>query len=85
MKKWIVGVYRRLSADEVNEEGESNSVANQKKLIDNYLIDKSDIKVYKYYCDDGYTGTDFNRPGYKEMLEDIQNKKINGIIIKDLS
>lgn len=34
MKKWIVGVYRRLSADEVNKEGESNSVANQKKLID---------------------------------------------------
>ena len=86
MKKWIVGVYRRLSADEIqNNESESNSVANQKKIIDNYLLDKKDIKVYKYYSDDGYTGTDFNRPGYKEMLEDIKCKKINGIIIKDLS
>lgn len=85
MKKWIVGVYRRLSADEITDEGESNSVANQKKLIDCYLTDKKDIIIYKYYCDDGYTGTDFNRPGYKEMLEDIKSKKINGIIIKDLS
>lgn len=86
MRKWIVGVYRRLSADEILEnENESNSVANQKRIIDNFLLDKKDIKVYKYYSDDGYTETDFNRPGYREMLDDIKNKKINGIIIKDLS
>ena len=85
MKKWIVGVYRRFSADELLGKEESNSVANQKKMIDLFLLDKKDIKVYKYYVDDGYTGTDFNRPGYKEMMEDIKNKKINGIIVKDLS
>lgn len=84
MKKWILGMYRRLSFDERSEE-ESNSVANQKRLIEDYLLDKDDIIIYKCYVDDGYTGTDFERPGYKKMLEDIKNKKINGVIVKDLS
>lgn len=84
MKKWILGIYRRRSFDEKGEE-ESNSVVNQKKLIDDYLVDKNDIIIYKDYVDDGYTGTDFNRPAYKRMLNDIKKKKINGIIVKDLS
>lgn len=84
MKKWTLGVYRRRSFDEKGEE-ESNSVINQKKLIDDYLVDKNDIIIYKDYVDDGYTGTDFNRPAYKRMLNDIKKKKINGIIVKDLS
>ncbi len=84
MKKWILGIYRRRSFDEKIEE-ESNSVVNQKKLIDDYLVDKNDIIIYKDYVDDGYTGTDFNRPGYKKMLNDIKKKKINGVIVKDLS
>ena len=53
MKKWIIGCYRRLSADEIQGEGESNSVINQKKIVDDYLSDKKDIKIYKYYSDDG--------------------------------
>lgn len=84
MKKWLIGMYLRLSADE-KVDGESNSVANQKKLIEYFLLNKTDIKIYKIYIDDGYTGTDFNRPGYKEMINDIQKKRINGVIIKDLS
>lgn len=84
MKKWIFGIYRRRSFDERIEE-ESNSVTNQKKLIDDYLIEKKDIVIYKDYVDDGYTGTDFNRPGYKKMINDIKSKKINGVIVKDLS
>lgn len=70
MKKWLIGMYLRLSADE-KVDGESNSVANQKKLIEYFLLNKTDIKIYKIYIDDGYTGTDFNRPGYKEMINDI--------------
>ena len=84
MKKWLMGMYLRLSADE-KVDGESNSVLNQKKLIEYFLQSRNDIRIYKIYIDDGYTGTDFNRPGYKEMLQDIQRKKINGIIVKDLS
>lgn len=84
MKKWILGKYHRLSAEEYGVE-ESNSIVNQKKIIDNYLSDKKDIKIYKSYVDDGYTGTDFNRPGFKQMMKDIESGKINGVIIKDLS
>lgn len=84
MKKWTLGIYRRRSFDEKGEE-ESNSVVNQKKIINDYLLDKNDIIIYKDYVDDGYTGTDFNRPGYKKMLDDIKKRKINGVIVKDLS
>lgn len=86
MKKWLMADYRRLSADELKTENdESNSVSNQKNLIQYYLEDKKDIKIYKSYVDDGYTGTDFNRPGYKQMINDIEKGKINGVIVKDLS
>lgn len=84
MKKWTIGLYPRLSFDERTDE-ESNSVANQIKMMKDYLLDKNDIIIYKSYPDDGYTGTDFNRPGYKKMLEDIQKRKINAVIVKDLS
>ena len=70
MKKWVLGMYRRLSADE-KVDGESNSVANQKKLIEYYLADKPELKIYKSYEDDGYTGTDFNRPGIQNIINDI--------------
>ena len=86
MKKWKFGLYLRLSADEKGKEnGQSNSVKNQKKIIEFFLNDKKDITVFECYVDDGYTGTDFNRPGYKAMLADIEAKKINGVIVKDLS
>lgn len=86
MKKWLMAEYRRLSADEIkSEKDESNSVTNQGKMIQYYLEDKKDIKIYKSYVDDGYTGTDFDRPGYKQMIQDIKKGKVNGIIIKDLS
>ena len=84
MKKWIIGLYPRLSFDERGEE-ESNSVTTQIKMMKDYLVDKRDIIIYKSYPDDGYTGTDFDRPGYKKMLEDIQKRKINAVIVKDLS
>ena len=84
MKKWTIGLYPRLSFDERGEE-ESNSVANQIKMMKDYLVDKDDIIIYKSYPDDGHTGTDFNRPGYLKMLDDIQKRKINAVIVKDLS
>ncbi|MBE6153223.1 MAG: recombinase family protein [Firmicutes bacterium] len=84
MKKWKLAIYRRRSFDEKREE-ESNSVTNQKKLIDDFLIEKKDLIICNDYVDDGYTGTDFNRPGYKKMLNDIRNGKINAVIVKDLS
>ena len=84
MSKWNVGVYLRLSSDD-GDKLESNSITNQKDMITRHLSTLSNVKIYNYYIDDGYTGTDVNRPGYQKMLEDMRDRYINTIIVKDLS
>ena len=85
MSKWQVGIYLRLSSDDDDDKAESNSITNQRNLINYYLSNLKDINVYKCYSDDGYTGTDFNRPAFQEMMENIREKRINCVIVKDLS
>ena len=80
-----VAAYLRLSKEEFSNEKESNSITNQKLIIYNYLKEHKEYKLTGYYIDDGYSGTNFDRPEFQRMLEDIKNKKINVIIIKDLS
>lgn len=80
-----VAAYLRLSKEEFNSEKESNSIINQRQIIDNYLKEHKEYKLVDYYVDDGYSGTNFDRPEFQRMLEDIKNKKIDVIIIKDLS
>ena len=81
---WNVAAYLRLSKED-NENMESNSIVNQRELIEQYIVNKSDLKLVDYYIDDGYSGTNFNRPGFRRLLQDMKNKKINCIIVKDLS
>lgn len=85
MKLFNAGAYLRLSKEEYNNEKESNSITNQRQIIDNYLKEHKEYKLADYYIDDGYSGTNFDRPEFQRMLEDIKNKKIDVIIIKDLS
>lgn len=85
MQKYKVGAYLRLSKEEFNNEKESNSITNQKLIIDNYLKEHKEYKLVDYYIDDGYSGTTFDRPQYKRMLKDIVEGKVNTIIVKDLS
>ena len=85
MQNHKVGAYLRLSKEEFSNEKESNSITNQKLIIDNYLKEHKEYALVDYYIDDGYSGTNFNRPEFQRMLEDIKNKKIDVIIIKDLS
>jgi len=85
MQKYKIAAYLRLSKEEFSNEKESNSITNQKLIIDNYLKNNKEYKLVDYYIDDGYSGTNFNRPEFQRMLEDIKNKKIDVIIIKDLS
>ena len=80
-----VAAYLRLSKEEYSNEKESNSITNQKLIIDNYLKEHRKYKLVDYYIDDGYSGTNFDRPEFQRMLEDIKNKKIDVILIKDLS
>ena len=76
--------YIRLSQDDGDKE-ESNSVTNQREVINYYLKNKTDIELYDYYIDDGFTGTDFKRPSFQRMLDDIINGNIDTVIVKDLS
>lgn len=81
-----VGIYIRLSQEDKDKkyESDSESVINQKELLRGY-VKNNNFNLVKEYVDDGYSGTDFERPGFQKMLEDINNKKINCVIVKDLS
>ncbi len=81
-----VGIYIRLSQEDKDKkyESDSESVINQKELLRNY-VKNNNFNLVREYVDDGYSGTDFERPGFKSLLEDINNNKINCVIVKDLS
>ena len=80
------GVYIRLSeADEGKSyESESESVLNQRNILMNFIKEKGFIFVDEY-VDDGYSGTTFDRPGFQRLLTDIKAKRINLVVVKDLS
>lgn len=87
-KIWSVALYIRLSQeDEDNgkDKQESNSVTSQKTLLNEFVEEHNDLIVYDTYIDDGFTGTDFNRPSFQRLLEDMRNGNINCVIVKDLS
>ena len=76
-------LYCRLSRDD-DIQGESNSIANQKKILLKYAKDHG-IENVEVYVDDGFSGTNFNRPDFKRMMEDIENALVDTVIVKDLS
>lgn len=78
-----VGLYLRLSRED-EENGQSMSIKNQKDYLVNYVLEKG-WNITKIYIDDGYSGLNFDRPDFKKMIADIENKKINLVITKDLS
>ncbi len=78
-----VGLYLRLSQED-EREGESLSIENQKLILEKYVAERG-WKLIDEYIDDGYSGTNFNRPGVQRLLEDAKNGKIDTIIVKDLS
>lgn len=81
---WKAALYIRLSKDD-GDKLESNSVSSQREILKECLKLHPDIEFYDYYVDDGWSGTDFNRPGFLQMMEDIYAGKVNCVIVKDLS
>mgnify|MGYP001052455781 CR=1 FL=1 len=79
----ITALYCRLSRDD-GAEGDSNSVSNQKRLLQKYAKENG-FSNTRYYVDDGYTGTNFNRPGFQKLLEDIDLGYVSAVIVKDMS
>jgi DNA invertase Pin-like site-specific DNA recombinase len=78
-----VAVYCRLSKDDDNK-AESSSISNQKIILTKY-VEQQKWHIFDYYCDDGVSGTTFNRPDFNRMIEDVDNGKVNLVITKDLS
>ena len=94
-EKYIAGLYERLSNENIEvgngevivtneDEQESGSISTQKLFLRNFCKDNN-IQVYDDYTDDGVSGATFDRPDFNRMIKDIENKKINLIIVKDLS
>lgn len=84
MPKFKAAEYIRLSYTD-DKSNESDSVGNQRKLIENFVAHNPDIEVVAEKIDDGYSGILFDRPAFKEMMQDITDGKINCVIVKDLS
>lgn len=88
-KIYYAAIYLRLSKEDGDlssgEKKESNSIANQRKLIEDYLSRNPEITLVQEFCDDGYTGANFDRPDFQRMMEQVKTGKINCIIVKDLS
>ena len=79
-----VGLYIRLSREDDDKVSESQSIINQKSLLTQY-VKENDLRLVDIYIDDGYSGTNFDRPEFKRMIDDILKGKINMVITKDMS
>ena len=82
--KWNVALYIRLSVQD-GDKAESNSVANQRELLDMFIKKDKELNFYNYYIDDGFSGTNFERPSFKKMIKDIDADLVNAVVVKDLS
>ena len=86
---YFVAVYLRLSRDDEDIDGstksESNSISSQRELIRSYVREHEDMELFDIYVDDGYSGTNFDRPEFKRMMADIEAGNVNCVIVKDLS
>lgn len=83
-KEVYVAIYLRLSRDDQNDGTESMSISNQRDMLMAYCEERG-WKVYDIYIDDGFTGTNFERPGFQRMIGDINEGYISVVLTKDLS
>lgn len=83
-KSFRVGLYIRLSREDGDKE-ESSSVTNQREILKRYVSEQPNFFIVKEYVDDGWTGANFDRPKFKEMIADIEAGIIDTVITKDLS
>ena len=84
-KLYRCAMYLRLSKEDDSIAVASNSIINQEKMIRMYIDDHEDLVFKKKYEDDGVSGSGFDRPGFNEMMRDVDAGKIDCIIVKDLS
>lgn len=93
-ERYIVAPYERLSDQKIEvadgviinneDEQESGSISTQKLFLENFCKENN-LRIYDHYTDDGVSGATFDRPDFNRLIQDIENKKINLVIVKDLS
>lgn len=83
-KIWNAAVYVRLSKED-GDKIESDSITSQRDILSEYVNHKDDIKISDFYIDDGWSGANFERPAFSHMMSDIYAKKVDCVIVKDLS
>lgn len=94
-KHFLTAMYLRLSRDDEDRDSktgkagmvksESNSIGSQREMIRAFIMEQSDMELYDIYVDDGFSGSNFERPEFKRMLADIEAGRVNCVIVKDLS
>lgn len=81
---WRAALYIRLSKED-GDKNESYSVTSQREILKEYIKQRPDIFLFDYYVDDGWSGTNFDRPAFRRMMQDIYDGKVNCVVVKDLS
>ena len=82
---WKIALYLRLSNDD-GDKSESNSISSQRNIASNFVISNiQDGTIGDVFIDDGFTGTNFDRPDFKRMIKSIEDGNINCVVVKDLS
>lgn len=79
-----VGAYIRLSVED-NGKPNTDTIENQKELVKRYIEEQPDMEFFELYCDNGRTGTDFERPEFERLMQDVRKGTIDCIVVKDLS
>lgn len=83
-KVYRTAIYARLSKDD-GDKAESNSIVSQKAMCEEYISRQSDLELVETFVDDGYSGVDFNRPGFRRLEEALRDGRIEAVVCKDLS
>ncbi len=78
------GQYGRLSVED-GDDIQRNSIGNQRKIATHFVMGRDDIEIVEHYFDNGYSGMNYDRPDFQRMMEDVENGRINCIIVKDIS
>ena len=85
IRTWKVALYIRLSREDDDDKAESYSVTSQREILKEYLKQHPDMELYDIYIDDGWSGTNFDRPDFQRMIADIKARRVTCVVVKDLS
>ena len=84
-KVYHTAAYVRLSVEDNNRAGDRESIGMQQFMLERYIATQPDMQLERVFCDNGETGTNFSRPGFEDMMDEVRRRKIDCIVVKDLS